>query len=162
MSRPDCESRSSPCIEVYLSFLCTLPVRRSVNINSPIRMKATRGKQLTRRSVLWHLLGTGMYLPFATGLLGSSPKQEERHAVPARPPSRTSLSPEDDQFLDELERLTYCYFWEQASPETGIVKDRCRGAWIYPFVTGARSRPRHPARSLEQIAESSGVFLPLG
>ena len=67
-------------------------------------MKATRGKQLTRRSVLWHLLGTGMYLPFATGLLGSSPKQEERHAVPARPPSRTSLSPEDDQFLDELER----------------------------------------------------------
>ncbi|PYX85699.1 MAG: hypothetical protein DMG68_17480 [Acidobacteria bacterium] len=66
-----------------------------------------------------------MYLPFATGLLGSSPKQEERHAVPARPPSRTSLSPEDDQFLDELERLTYCYFWEQASPETGIVKDRC-------------------------------------
>jgi hypothetical protein len=65
-----------------------------------------------------------MCLPFAT-FLGSSPKPEERHTVPARPPRRTSLSPEDDQFLDDLERLNFCYFWEQASPETGIIKDRC-------------------------------------
>ena len=35
------------------------------------------------------------------------------------------FSPEDDQLLDELERLTCCYFFEQASPETGLVKDRC-------------------------------------
>jgi hypothetical protein len=35
------------------------------------------------------------------------------------------FSPEDDQLLDELERLTCCYFFEQASTETGLVKDRC-------------------------------------
>lgn len=65
-----------------------------------------------------------MCLPFAS-LLGSSPKPEEQHTAPARPPSPTSLSPEDDQFLDDLERLNFCYFWEQANPETGLVKDRC-------------------------------------
>jgi hypothetical protein len=36
-----------------------------------------------------------------------------------------SLSPEDDAFLDELERATFLYFWEQADPQTGLVKDRC-------------------------------------
>ena len=74
--------------------------------------------------MLWHLFGTGMCLPLAT-FLDSSPKPQERHTAPARAPSRTSLSPEDDQFLDDLERLNFCYFWEQASPQTGLVKDRC-------------------------------------
>ena len=86
-------------------------------------MKGTGGKQLTRRSWLCHLLG-GMCLPFAT-LLGSSSNAEERHAVPAPTPSHSSLSPEDEEFLDALERLNFCYFWEQANPETGLVKDRC-------------------------------------
>jgi hypothetical protein len=88
-------------------------------------MKGTGGKEFTRRRMLWHLLGTGMCLPLAT-FLGSSPKPEERHTVAARPPIRTSLSPEDDQFLDELERLNFCYFLEQTNPETGIIKDRCQ------------------------------------
>jgi hypothetical protein len=35
------------------------------------------------------------------------------------------LSPEDDLFLDELERAEFSFFWEQASPQTGLVKDRC-------------------------------------
>ena len=25
-----------------------------------------------------------------------------------------------------MERLNFCYFWEQANPETGMVKDRCQ------------------------------------
>ena len=66
-----------------------------------------------------------MCLPFAT-FLGSSPIPQEHHTVPARPPSRTVLSPEDDKLLDDLERLNFCYFWEQADPDTGIVKDRCQ------------------------------------
>jgi hypothetical protein len=32
--------------------------------------------------------------------------------------------PTDDQFLDEIERATFLYFWEQASSTTGQVKDR--------------------------------------
>ena len=36
-----------------------------------------------------------------------------------------ALSPEDDLFLEELERATVAYFWDQANPQTGLVKDRC-------------------------------------
>ena len=35
------------------------------------------------------------------------------------------LSGEDDRFLEELEKANYLYFWEQAHPQTGLVKDRC-------------------------------------
>jgi hypothetical protein len=35
------------------------------------------------------------------------------------------FSPSDDQLLDEMERLSSCFFWEQAGPDTGLVKDRC-------------------------------------
>ncbi len=35
------------------------------------------------------------------------------------------LKPEDDAFLDELERANVRFFWEQANPDTGLVKDRC-------------------------------------
>src|SRR5207253_2898555 len=53
-----------------------------------------------------------------------SPRAEQ-HTRPAPPPAKTSLSPDDDQFLEDLERTTFCYFWEQANPQTGLVKDRC-------------------------------------
>ena len=35
------------------------------------------------------------------------------------------ISPEDDAFLDELEKASFLFFWEQGSPATGLVKDRC-------------------------------------
>ncbi|MBV8706279.1 MAG: hypothetical protein JO185_27560 [Acidobacteriaceae bacterium] len=38
--------------------------------------------------------------------------------------SKIALSPEDDTFLEELERANFLFFWEQADPETGLVKDR--------------------------------------
>jgi hypothetical protein len=45
---------------------------------------------------------------------------------PALPPnSPSALSPEDDAFLDELEKANFQFFWEQADPESGLVKDRC-------------------------------------
>src|SRR5271165_5949079 len=87
-------------------------------------MNGADSKEITRREVLWHLLGTGVCLPFVT-FLGALPSAEERHTVPLRPPSRTSLAPEDDQFLDVLERANFRYFWDQANPETGIIRDRC-------------------------------------
>jgi hypothetical protein len=42
----------------------------------------------------------------------------------AKPRVPAPLSPDDDQFLDALERANALYFWEQASPQTGLVKDR--------------------------------------
>src|SRR5262245_16991698 len=40
-------------------------------------------------------------------------------------PVAPTLSPEDDGFLEDLERACFLYFWEQSVPETGLVKDRC-------------------------------------
>lgn len=38
---------------------------------------------------------------------------------------RGTLAEEDDQFLETLENANFQFFWEQADPETGLVKDRC-------------------------------------
>ena len=44
----------------------------------------------------------------------------------SKTPTQTpTFSAEDDQLLDEVERLSCCFFWEQASLQTGLVKDRC-------------------------------------
>ena len=37
---------------------------------------------------------------------------------------RKPLAPEDDAFLEELEKANFQFFWEQGDPETGLVKDR--------------------------------------
>ncbi len=68
----------------------------------------------------------GIGLPLARlGLMRLVPEAREQHTRPAPPPAPTSLVPDDDQFLDEVQRVAFCYFWEQASPLTGLVKDRC-------------------------------------
>lgn len=36
-----------------------------------------------------------------------------------------NISASDDQLLDDLERATFQYFWDQTNPKTGLVKDRC-------------------------------------
>ena len=38
--------------------------------------------------------------------------------------SQPAFSPDDDGFLEELEHTNYLYFWEQANPQTGLVRDR--------------------------------------
>jgi hypothetical protein len=35
------------------------------------------------------------------------------------------LTPEDDAFLEELEKLSFQYFWDQAGSQTGLMRDRC-------------------------------------
>ena len=41
-------------------------------------------------------------------------------------PVTPSLSPSDDDFLEDLSRRAFLYFWEQADPHTGLVLDRVR------------------------------------
>ncbi len=38
--------------------------------------------------------------------------------------TQTPLSPEDDAFLEDLSRRAFLFFWEQADPDTGLVRDR--------------------------------------
>ena len=63
------------------------------------------------------LAGTAIATPFS-GLIAASPDPAPSAKIPP-------FSPQDDQLLEELEHASCCYFWEQASPQTGLVKDRC-------------------------------------
>jgi hypothetical protein len=84
----------------------------------------TRRPRFSRRQLLGSIAKTAALVPFGRALsgFGQSPAGKIASGNKAL---TSSLSPEDDQLLDELERLTCCYFYEQASPETGLVKDRC-------------------------------------
>jgi hypothetical protein len=88
-------------------------------------IRSRRGllRQMASLSLAVPLTGAGFPI-----LFGEAPQQAEttgQHSGPASSPEPSSLSPEDDQFLDALEHACFLFFWEQANPETGLIKDRC-------------------------------------
>jgi len=86
---------------------------------------SNRSNLRSRRDLLKLAAGMGILMPFAgTGILPFLSAAEEPHTQAAPAPLPSSLSPEDDQFLEELEKANFLYFWEQGNPETGLVKDR--------------------------------------
>jgi hypothetical protein len=76
----------------------------------------------SRRDFVRQILGLSGCLPFA-GLPFSQPART--HVVSNHKLGPGAISPEDDRLLNELEKATFQYFWEQANPKTGLVKDRC-------------------------------------
>jgi hypothetical protein len=87
-------------------------------------MNESHFKNSSRRDFTKGMLGLLGCLPLANrGLFALSDKSSS--AAPAHIPNQTLLSPEDDDFLNELEKATFQYFWDQANPKTGLVKDRC-------------------------------------
>lgn len=68
-----------------------------------------RGECLSRRDLLRR-----------TALLGSAGYASKMRAIE----TPTPFSPDDGKFLDDLEHANCLYFWEQASPQTGLVRDR--------------------------------------
>jgi len=86
-------------------------------------MTNQKSKQLSRRKVLKQILGTGVCIP-CVQFLSLVPTFAQSRA-PEHPAASPSLSEEDDKFLDDLENRNFQYFWEQANPKTGLVKDRC-------------------------------------
>jgi hypothetical protein len=85
----------------------------------------------SRRRLLRQMAGVSLALPFAQWkalpVLAKihAPQAARRHKESAPLPAPSPLSPEDDQFLDDLERSSFLFFWEQANPQTGLIKDRC-------------------------------------
>ena len=73
---------------------------------------------LSRRQVLRQVLGAGLCAPLGWALAGWPAAAQTGPAMPV-------LSAEDDQFLEEIERASFLFFWEQGNPNTGMVKDRC-------------------------------------
>jgi hypothetical protein len=83
---------------------------------------------LSRRKLLGQIAmgGAAAYMPLTTSWVPSVlAAPSEQHPVPALPPGRSVLSPDDDQFLEEVEKGSFLYFWEQSNRQTGLVKDRC-------------------------------------
>jgi hypothetical protein len=85
----------------------------------------------SRRQLLRQMAGVSLALPFAqwkplsVWAQASAQRTDRRPKEPAPLPPPTALSPEDDKFLDDLERSSFLFFWEQANPQTGLIKDRC-------------------------------------
>jgi hypothetical protein len=90
-----------------------------------VRPQNPSGPNRARRELLRQMLGLGITLPFARGTMFSlAPESKEQHTQPAPPPPQTHLTPEDDAFLEEVEKASFLFFWEQANPLTGLIKDR--------------------------------------
>jgi hypothetical protein len=83
-------------------------------------------KILTRRQLLKHC-GHGAALASLTNCCARSETWPliSTGVAQSGPPANSPLDEADDKFLDEVERATFQYFWDQANPETGIVRDRC-------------------------------------
>jgi hypothetical protein len=86
----------------------------------------------SRRKLLRKMAGMSLGIPLAQAtvfslLSDAAPVQvkPEQHTRPARPPAPTTLSPQDEEFLNELEHASFLFFWEQTNPRTGLTKDRC-------------------------------------
>lgn len=81
-------------------------------------------KKLLRRDFIRQALSVAGSIPLAG--LAFSAVDTPKGPAPAQPASPSSpLSPEDDELLNDLEKTTFQYFWEQTNPKTGLVKDRC-------------------------------------
>ena len=46
-------------------------------------------------------------------------------AVFGQNPPAAAISAEDDDFLEQVEKASFQFFWEQSDPHTGLTKDRC-------------------------------------
>jgi hypothetical protein len=75
-------------------------------------------EKIGRRDLLKFLAGT--CAPVCAGTIPVAAIGADR-----RLPGLEALAPEDDRFLEELEKANFLFFWEQADPKTGLVKDRC-------------------------------------
>src|ERR1700757_284473 len=73
--------------------------------------------RVTRRELLRYGLQSALAFPALNVLVATGSCGGKSTAPPAAAVS-------DDEFLDQIERAGFLFFWEQASPATGQVKDR--------------------------------------
>jgi hypothetical protein len=77
--------------------------------------------RISRRELLQQMGGF-----FAMARVLVQPKSFGLEAAPqsAGPLSSNTTAADDDQFLDELEKQAFQFFWEQGSPQSGLIRDR--------------------------------------
>jgi hypothetical protein len=90
-------------------------------MNHRVPVVGTSSEQPTRRKALWLLAKAAAFCSlFALELpqVGCGGSAVGPSSAPAGFPGT------DNQLLDDIERAGFLYFWEQADPTTGQVKDR--------------------------------------
>jgi hypothetical protein len=90
-------------------------------------MKSRRleGGDTSRRELLKQIAGIGALMPLGASSLFALPHPQEGEVSASNPvPPARPLSPSDEDFLEELERANFLYFWEQTNPSTGVTRDR--------------------------------------
>jgi hypothetical protein len=89
-------------------------------------MCAIDPRQLTRRSLLKQGVCAGICSPFANAASWFQEKATTEKPAPFTPlAGQLAVSAEDDALLEDLEHKNFQFFWEQANPETGLIRDRC-------------------------------------
>jgi hypothetical protein len=87
-----------------------------------------RSKRIARRELLRALWRAGLCLPFA-GALADPPtlaRRVKQESAPFTPlAGQPTFLQQDEALLQDLESANFRYFWEQANPDTGLVRDRC-------------------------------------
>ena len=79
-----------------------------------------------RRELLKQIAKFGGSISLATlGILPAPATFQSEMLNPVLGPDPTSPSLRDDPLLEELERANVRFFWEQANPDTGLIRDRC-------------------------------------
>ncbi len=81
----------------------------------------------TRRKLLTGLVKTGLCWPFAGAALSQFGCGGGSSSAPPPPPG-DGYPGTDDQLLEEIEKAGFLFFWEQADPTTGQIKDRAFAA----------------------------------
>ncbi|MBV9572961.1 MAG: hypothetical protein JOY93_02815, partial [Acidobacteriales bacterium] len=77
---------------------------------------------------------------FLRGILGAAaalPLGSKAWAGQLLPPHNSASSPLDLGLLDELERASFDFFWTQADPHTGLVRDRANADGVDARVTAS-------------------------
>ncbi len=89
------------------------------------RLDSSR-REFVRRAASWSIAAPIVLTPFEA-LIGEAEAQQSgtQHAGPAALPEPGSLTPADEQLLNEIEHASFLFFWEQSNPATGLTKDRC-------------------------------------
>jgi hypothetical protein len=71
-------------------------------------------------------VGAGAAVRLTHCMPAASAESRAPSVCPEGMPAQSQLSDDDDRFLEELEKAAFAYFWKQTSPQTGLVKDRCK------------------------------------
>ncbi len=97
---------------------------------------ASGANRTSRRQLLRQMAAMAAAAPcLSLPALAAPPAVKPRQQNP--PPTATPFDPQEEQFLDELERGIFLFFWEQANPDTGLVKDRCNARVQDASVVGS-------------------------